>query len=90
MFKFENLEIDVFGSIKLSSLDTITETGVTVVIPCDGSNLNDPATAPVVVSIPESVKIGEVLFATAREYEPSGLLKVNGSSGSQIPSPSKS
>ena len=33
LFKLENLEIAVFGSIKLSSLDTITETGVTVVMP---------------------------------------------------------
>ena len=67
LFKLENLEIALFGSIKASNFDTITETGVTVVIPWDGSNRNEPATAPVVVSIPDSVKIGEVLFATANE-----------------------
>jgi hypothetical protein len=65
--RFENLEIAVFGSIKASNLETITETGVTVVIPWDGSNLNEPATAPVVVSMPDSVKIGEILLATAKE-----------------------
>ena len=55
---------------------------MTVAIFSAGLNLNAPALAPVVVSIPPSVKIGAVLFSVCKEYEPSGCVKAKGSPGS--------